>query len=230
MPTPRRDPYVAVDATIRKSAKLAALPSDTARLGWIYVGLGEAKLQRPSGRFASRAHWDEVAGRFGKYLRDYLAACLLEEAPRLCDRCRQVWGAIPAGTLVVHDWKRHQTDPGAAERAAVYRAEGGNSVDIPADQTTNGARENADQTPNVRGTNADQTPIERNANGPSRARTRDPAGPRAANRNRRDEEEERINETVEVPVAPAPSASASNGLVDPVEEPEREREEAVPWV
>lgn len=113
MPKPRRDPYVAMDATIRSNAKLAALPSDTARLGWLYVGLGSAKLQRPSGCFRSRAHWNEVAGRFAKHLAQYLSQGLIEEAPRLCERCEAVWPRLPDGSLVVHDWKRHQTDPGA---------------------------------------------------------------------------------------------------------------------
>lgn len=153
MAKPRRDPYVAVDATIRKNHKLAALSSDAARLGWIYVGLGEAKLQRPSGKFATRAHWDEVAGRFARYLREYIAVGLLEESPTLCDRCRETWGDVPAGTLIVHDWHRHQSDPGAAERAEKFRSE--------------------------RSTNAEQTPIERSLNGDrteserlSRARSR----------------------------------------------------------
>jgi len=170
MPKPRRDPYVAVDATIRRNAKLAALPSDTARLGWLYVGLGEAKLQRPAGRFASRAHWAEVAGRFGRYLGDYLSVGLLEEAPHLCDRCRAGWGELPAGALIVHDWKRHQTDPGAAERAEAWR-------------------ENDDRTAKDTPSNDERPPTERGLNGLSRARTRDPAGPRAANRKRREERE-----------------------------------------
>lgn len=114
MPKPRRDPYVAMDATIRNNAKLAALPSDTARLGWLYVGLGSAKLQRPSGCFRSRAHWHEVAGRFGRYLAQYLDQGLIEQAPKLCERCEAAWPELPAGALVIHDWTRHQTNPGAA--------------------------------------------------------------------------------------------------------------------
>lgn len=153
MAKPRRDPYVAVDATIRKNHKLAALSSDAARLGWIYVGLGEAKLQRPSGKFATRAHWDEVAGRFARYLREYIAVGLLEEAPRLCDRCRATWGDTPGGTLIVHDWHRHQSDPGAAERAEKFRT----------DRSTN-----AEQTPIERPLNGDRTESERL----SRARSR----------------------------------------------------------
>jgi len=229
MPTPRRDPYVAVDATIRKNAKLAALPSDSARLGWIYVGLGEAKLQRPAGRFASRAHWEEVAGRFGKYLRDYLAVCLIEEAPRLCDRCRQAWGQLPAGTLVVHDWRRHQSDPGAADRAAAYRAahvddDGGSGGYDPPDRTPHRRTSHADRTPQRGLSNGDQT-------GHERSLTRADARSRGTPRGESEEEEElegegRINETVEVPDAHAPSAEESNGLVDP----SKKREEAVPWL
>lgn len=181
MPKPRRPPYVPMDATIRRNQKLAALPSDTARLGWLYVGLGDAKLQRPSGCFAGKAHWEEVAGRFARYLRDYLAVGLLEQAPRLCDRCRVRWPNVPDGTLVVHDWKLHNTDPGAAGRAEEWRASQPDDAD---DEPGS----NAETMPTKRRLNGDQTPIERDTNADL---ARDPAGPRGGNRNRnrRDEGE-----------------------------------------
>lgn len=117
-----RDPWIAVDATIRVNHKLAGMPNDTARWGWICI-LGEAKTLRPPGRFASRRHFTEIAGRFGKFLALYLTARLLEEAPRLCDRCQKSCEGVTDGTLVVHDWALHQRDPGAAERAKDWRDE-----------------------------------------------------------------------------------------------------------
>jgi hypothetical protein len=84
--------WAAIDCDIDSHPKLAALPSDAARYGWIRTLL-EAKRQRRPGRFASAAHFRHVLGRHGKFLKDYLAANLLEED----------------GTeVVVHDWTRHQ--------------------------------------------------------------------------------------------------------------------------
>lgn len=121
MPKPRRLPHVMVEAGVGKNSKLAALPSDTARLGYFYVVLGEAKLQRPAGRFASRGLWREVAGRFARFLPDYLKAGLMHEAPTPCGRCCLRFGETPPGTLLVHDWHLHQIDPGAADRAEDWR-------------------------------------------------------------------------------------------------------------
>jgi hypothetical protein len=122
-PKPRRVPHVLVAATVSRNPKLAALPSDTARLGYFYAVLGEAKLLRPCGRFASRGQWLEVAGRFARFLPQYLAQGLIEQAPALCKKCSPRWGELPPGTLVVHDWHEHQTDPGAAERARDWRGD-----------------------------------------------------------------------------------------------------------
>lgn len=82
-----------VDVDIYKHPKLAGLPSDSARYGWI-VTLLEAKAQRHPGTFASRGHYREVMGRFGKFLPDYLAAGLLEEHED--------------GSLAVHGWAQHE--------------------------------------------------------------------------------------------------------------------------
>lgn len=164
-----RDPWWACDATSRRSWKLAALPSDSARLGWYYL-MGEAKLLRPSGRFASRVHFLAVMDSFGKYVDDYLRVGFLEEAPTLCDRCRETWGDVPTGTLVVHDWQRHQRDPGRAERAETWRSERPSN----ADRTHEGDALNADRTLIERASNADRTPNEQNSvaitSGDSRAR------------------------------------------------------------
>lgn len=146
-----RTPYVVVEATIRRNGKLAELPSDAARLGYVYVLLGEAKLLRPQGRFASRSHFDEVAGRFARYRRDYLRVGLLEESPGLCEHCRQDWGQLPDGVLVTHNFRRIQSDPWAAERAEEWR---GGKADPPNDDD---------------GSNGERTAIERPTN------DRDPA-------------------------------------------------------
>ncbi len=205
MPRPRRDPYVPMDATIRRNAKLAALPSDTARLGWLYVGLGDAKLQRPSGCFRSRCHWDEVAGRFARFRRDYLAAGLLEQAPDLCPRCAEAWPGVAAGTLVVHDWKRHNTDPGAAERAEEWRS-----------MHPDPDRSNGDGTAIERQSNAERTPGERGSN---RDLARDPAGPRGGNRNPKGNPK---NGSTRPGI---PGGARADGPVDPVGE-----EGGQPWL
>lgn len=123
MGRPRKVPAVLVEATVKRNAKLAGLPSDAARLGYFYVVLGDAKLSEPvPGQFASRAVFRDVAGRWARYLDDYIAAGLLEVAPRLCPRCKAQWSAMPpkAGVLVVHDWHEHQYDPRKLERQREY--------------------------------------------------------------------------------------------------------------
>jgi hypothetical protein len=120
MSRPRKAPAVLVDAAIRDNPKMAALPSDSARLGHLYVNLGSAKLQATPGLFASRGHYREVGGRFARFLSDYLAAGLLEEAPGLCERCRRRWSRLPVGALIVHDWHDHQYDPRRLERQWKY--------------------------------------------------------------------------------------------------------------
>ncbi len=121
MSRPRKPPAFLVDATIGRSPKLAQLPSDTARLGVIYAVLAGAKLAEPPGRFASRAHFREVGGRFARFLGAYLTAGILEEAPKLCARCALAWAKDPSpGALVVHDWRQHQYDPRKVERQREY--------------------------------------------------------------------------------------------------------------
>jgi len=171
-PKPRREPHVMVAALVGENSKLACLPNDTARLGYFYVVLGKAKLQRPSGRFASRGHWREIAGRFARFLPQYLDAGLVEEAPRLCERCAPKWPGLSAGSLVVHDWHLHQSDPGAALRAAEYRKEhaGDDEPGIDWDGISEGL--NADQTAIERASNADQTVSVRSSGVHSRAGAR----------------------------------------------------------
>ncbi len=122
MARPRKVPAVLIEATVRRNAKLAALPSDTARLGYFYL-LGDAKLSEPvPGQFASRAVFRDVAGRWARYLDDYIKQGLLEVAPKLCPRCKERWAAMPprTGALVVHDWHEHQYDPRKLDRQREY--------------------------------------------------------------------------------------------------------------
>lgn len=123
MARPRKVPAVLVEATIKRNAKLAALPSDAARLGYFYVVLGDAKLSEPvPGQFASKAVFRVVAGRWARYLDDYVGIGLLELAPKLCARCKVAWSTMPpkSGVLVVHDWHQHQYDPRKIERQREY--------------------------------------------------------------------------------------------------------------
>jgi hypothetical protein len=123
MARPRKVPAVLVEATVKGNGKLADLPSDSARLGFFYVVLGDAKLAAPvPGQFTSRGQFKEVAGRFARYLDDYVKVGVLEVAPRLCARCKARWSAMPpkSGAMVVHDWHEHQYDPRKIERQREY--------------------------------------------------------------------------------------------------------------
>lgn len=122
MSRPRKPPAFLAAANVRGSAKLAGLPSDSARLGFFYVVLGEAKLQPIPGLFASREHFRELAGRFARYLDAYIAQGILEGAGKLCARCSAAWGTPPRGALIVHDWHEHQYDPRKLERDRAYEA------------------------------------------------------------------------------------------------------------
>lgn len=84
--------WITVDVDLWKHPKMAALPSDSARWGWL-VALSEAKQQRKPGTFAGAAHFKEVVGRYGRWLPDYIRHRLMDEA---------------GGVLVIHDWKKHQ--------------------------------------------------------------------------------------------------------------------------
>lgn len=85
--------WITIDVGLPDHEKMAGLPSDSARYGWI-VTLTKAKLQKRPGVFASDRHYKEVVGRFGKFLSHYLAARLLERHDD--------------SALAVHDWQRHQ--------------------------------------------------------------------------------------------------------------------------
>ncbi len=171
-PKPRRKPHVMVEYDVSENAKMADLPSDAARLGYFYAVLGRAKVQRPAGQFRSRQLWREVAGRFGNYLAAYLSTGLVEEAPALCPKCKKHWPGIADKALVVHDWHDHQSDPGAAGRAADWRK--GQDTESEPDAEWDGlnADQTADQTVIERGLNSDRTLNERSISCARDARSR----------------------------------------------------------
>ena len=103
--------WITVDIGLTKHPKMAQLPNDSARYGWL-VSLIEAKTQRPPGAFASARHYKEVVGRFGRYLPDYIKAGLMDQNAD--------------GTLVIHDWRKHQYNVSKAKERETSR---GHDVD-----------------------------------------------------------------------------------------------------
>src|SRR5688500_19324811 len=85
-------PWITLDCHLPDHPKMAELPSDAARYGWIVV-LTQAKLQRKPGQFANLRHFKEVMGRHARHLHAFEAAGLMDRA---------------GDALVVHDWQRHQ--------------------------------------------------------------------------------------------------------------------------
>jgi hypothetical protein len=111
--------WLRLDSLAPRSAKVASLGNDALRWLWI-VTLCEAKLQKPSGRFGSRAHWQAVTGGKPAAFKALLDAGLLHEAPELCGACEDGAGAQPHGIVVVHDWHAFQVDP-STERVRRFR-------------------------------------------------------------------------------------------------------------
>ena len=111
--------WLRLDSLAPRSAKVASLGSDALRWLWI-VTLCEAKLQKPSGRFGSRAHWQAVTSGKAVAFKALLDAGLLHEAPELCSACEEGAGAQPHGTGIVHDWHAFQVDP-STERVRRFR-------------------------------------------------------------------------------------------------------------
>lgn len=128
------EPWVAIVATVRRNEKLTALPSDTARWGFI-VALGEAKLLYRQGTFTP-GQWAELMGRYARLLPEYIRVGLIHVAPQSCDvehraACLRGRGPFPAGTLVIHDWPRHQREHAARQsgyRSRVGRGDGPSDV------------------------------------------------------------------------------------------------------
>jgi hypothetical protein len=85
--------WFTVDCDLPDHPKMAALPTDAARWGWIVV-LARAKRQRQQGTFANAGHFKAVMGKYATYLPAYIEARLMDE--------------LPDTTLAVHDWDRHQ--------------------------------------------------------------------------------------------------------------------------
>lgn len=112
-----------MDTGLPNHAKMAALPNDTARWGWLLT-LCEAKEQRKPGTFASERHYRHVLARHGRFLPDYVRAGLMDKAED--------------GSLAVHDWQRHQW---AAAKAAQRETPAGQPQDIP--ETSLGQKEDA---------------------------------------------------------------------------------------
>lgn len=104
------EPWVAVEATIRRSPKMTGLPNDTARYGWV-VALGEAKLLQRGGAFLP-GQWEEVMGRYSRHKAEYVAAGMLHVAPVACSepRCMRGRGPFPEGSLVIHKWGVYQRE------------------------------------------------------------------------------------------------------------------------
>lgn len=145
-----REPWIKLKIGIRRSGKMAGLPTDTARLGWIYV-LVEAKVQRSLGVFDNKAHFVEVLGRFGKHFDAYRAAGLLHVAPDLCADCKARHRDAKKGQVVVHDYRREQRDPTVADRVAAHRERHADddeepepNDDVTADVTETERRSNAE--------------------------------------------------------------------------------------
>lgn len=117
----QKDPHVLISARIGASQKMLALPSHRARWGWI-VMLGQAKLQRPPGLFASLAQLRFLAGEFRDCVTPWLDAKLIHAAPNLCERCATSYGTLEGGEVVVHDFIAHQE---RRSRTTVWRRDNG---------------------------------------------------------------------------------------------------------
>lgn len=115
-----REPWIKVKVGLVRSDKLGALPSDTARWGWMKV-LAEAKLQRRMGLFASVKAIADLIGRHGRFVPEYISAGLLHVAPALCDRCLVQYGDAHPSEVMVHDYRIEQRDPTNADRQADWR-------------------------------------------------------------------------------------------------------------
>ena len=115
--------WITVDTKLPDHPKMAALPSDAARWGWLCTLL-EAKEQRTAGTFANERHYRHVMARHGRFLSDYLKVGLMDKDED--------------GTLHVHDWKRHQWASAKAQQRGTSE---GHSEDI--NETSVGQKEDA---------------------------------------------------------------------------------------
>ena len=119
--------WIAVDTGLGNHHKMAELPNDAARWGWLLT-LCEAKKQRKPGTFASERHYRHVLARHGKFLPVYIKAGLMDKAED--------------GSLAIHDWQKHQWAAAkAAQREDIPKTSLGHSEDIP--KTIEGQKEDA---------------------------------------------------------------------------------------
>lgn len=118
---PRHVPWWRIDCDTDESDKLARLPNDSARWAWFRVGC-RAKTQRRMGVFAGTEHLATLLGRHGRYIPDLIRVGSVHVWPDACDRCTDDYtGEAEAGDLVVHDYRRKQSDPTAAVRQSRHR-------------------------------------------------------------------------------------------------------------
>lgn len=215
-----REPWFKVKIGIRRSAKMAALQTDSARLGYVYL-LAEAKVQRRMGVFENRAHFAEVLGRFGRFLPQYLDVGVIHEAPLTsCPDCARRHPDARQGDLVVHDYLREQRDPTAADRMEALRDRHGDADVTPA-SVTNGvtrAVTNGVTKPEQRYGNVTPT-----VTGDSRARATTATATVV-------KEEPRIYETEQETPRARPHRQRRDGPVDPSSNGNSpDHDEAAPW-
>lgn len=118
---PNHKPWWKADADADESDKLALLPSDAARWAWFRM-MCRAKTQRRMGVFSGRVHLKALLGLNGRFVPDLIRIGTAHEWPTTCSRCQVDYteDAQP-GDVVVHDYRREQRDPTAAERQARAR-------------------------------------------------------------------------------------------------------------
>lgn len=130
---PRHVPWWRVDCDTDESDKLARLPNDSARWAWFRAGC-RAKTQRRMGVFAGSEHLATLLGRHGRYIPDLIRVGSLHVWPTDCARCVDDYaGEADAGDIVVHDYRRKQSDPTSAQRQSRHRLVTASSRDSHAD-------------------------------------------------------------------------------------------------
>lgn len=124
---PKHKPWWKADADADESDKLALLPSDAARWAWFRM-MCRAKTQRRMGVFSGRAHLKALLGLNGRFVPDLVRIGAAHQWPTDCPRCQTDYATDAiAGDVVVHDYRREQRDPTAADRQARARERHGDS-------------------------------------------------------------------------------------------------------